>query len=157
MSTKTENRPSYITDAKFIDAEDDVEDNIWPRDPTYYIRTKAWKQRIDTLLGVISQDQIHNTIRSGEVYSSLSNSVTFVKEFNGVVLYVIVSAELNCFGGEYPTNPSVNDYTYNAVSIWPYVWDRDKAMNQGKWSEQDLESIQELCEDESGQSEISKY
>jgi hypothetical protein len=152
-----ENSPQYITDAKFINEKEDVEEHIWPRDPTHYIRTNAWQDRIGRLLGVISQEQIYDTLKNGELYSSITNSVTFVKEFNGVALYVIVSGELNSYGNSYPTNPSTYDYTFKAVTVWPYVYDAIKAMNSDRWSSQDIKFIEQLCQEESGQPEVTKH
>jgi len=157
MSTVKKDRPSYITNAKFISEEDDVDDEFWPRDPTYYIKTQAWQERLQKLLGHISHDQVLSTIKDGKLYSSISNSVTFVKEIDGVVLYVIVSAELLYPDREDYSNLSVHDYKYNKVTIWPYVYDERSASKSGEWSSSDIEFIQKLCIEESEQPEVTKH
>jgi len=157
MSTTTENSPTYIEKAKFINQEEQVDTGLWPNDPTRYSHTKQWSTRIKDLEGIITQSDIESTIECGELYSSISNSVTFVKELDGVALYVIVSGELMKFEGSYPTNPSEFDYLFKAVTLWAYVYDEHIAEKSSRWSSQDIDEINKFCRDQSGQSEISKH
>jgi len=151
------NNPSYIKDAKFIDSTSDVDEGVWPKNVRYYKRTNNWNNRIRRIKGVIEYDEIVETVRNGNLYDSLSNSVTFVRDVSGVAIYVIVSAELIDVNGNYPTNPSYHDYKYKAVTLWLYVHDELEAKESGVWSSDDIESIRQLCESESGQSELSKH
>jgi hypothetical protein len=157
MSVEIKNNPPYVKDAKFIDATDNVEEDVWPKNIRYYARTNKWNSRIETLKQVIDQEDIDNTVKYGDIYKSLSNSVTFVRSISGVAIYVIVSAELVSCNGEYPTNPSIHDYKYKAVTVWLYVYDERKAKESSAWTDEDINFIHDFCEQESGQSEASKH
>ena len=157
MSVEIKNNPPYVKDAKFIDATDNVKEDVWPKNIRYYARTNKWDSRIETLKQVIDQEDIDNTVKHGDIYDSLSNSVTFVRDISGVAIYVIVSAELVSCNGKYPTNPSIHDYKYKAVTVWLYVYDERKAKESSAWTDEDINFIHDFCEQESGQSEASKH
>jgi len=157
MSIEIENNPPYIEDAKFIDETHDVEEDVWPKNIRYYARTNKWNNRVKRLKQVITQEHIDDTVKHGDIYDSLSNSVTFVRDISGVSIYVIVSAELVSCNGKYPTNPSIHDYKYKAVTVWLYVHDEHKAKESSAWTDEDIKFIHDFCEEESSQSEASKH
>lgn len=143
MST-TKEVPKYVLDAKFINEKIEVDNDLWPRSHRYYFRTQNWSKRFESMNGVVTESDICDVIETGELYNSISNSVTFVKDIEGVAIYVVVSAKLIKQGDTYPTNPSTNDYRFNAVTLWLYIHDEELAENTGTWSESDLDQIREL-------------
>jgi hypothetical protein len=149
MSTKEQNSPSYIQNANFIDGKEPVDEDLWPRNTTYYNKTKAWQERLDTLKPVITQEHVDNTVEDGKLYNSIKNSVTFARGVHGVAIYVIVSATLREYNGSYPTNPSTHDYNFNAVSVWVYVYEEDMADLSPKWSDENIKFIKKFCSDQS--------
>lgn len=149
MSTKELNSPSYIKNAKFIDGKESVDEHLWPRNTSYYNKTNSWQERVDTLSPVITAEDIDNVVKSGKMYDSIKNSITFAKGIDGVAIYVIVSASLREYNGSYPTNPSTHDYIFNAVSVWAYVYKPSMAELSPRWSESDIEFIQEFCLEQS--------
>lgn len=157
MSVEIKNIPKYVEDAKFIDHTDNVDEDEWPKNLAYYNLTNKWNNRLKKLDGVITRDQIQDTLKHGELYSSLSNSVTFTRDISGIAIYAIVSAKLISHNGKYPVNPSIHDYSYNAVSIWVYPHSPSKAIESDSWSQQDVEFLFDFCQSESGQSELSKH
>lgn len=157
MENTDEKYPKYVVDAKFIKEEENVDARLWPRDPSRYKKTKQWKERVAKLTGPVSKRIIDNTIQNGELHSALANSVSFVSEHNGVAIYVIVSAELKSFNGEYPTRPEKHNFRFKKVSLWPYVYNHDQAANSSMWNSQDIYQIKHLCRQESAQPEVAKY
>lgn len=145
MMTTEQDSPPYIQNANFIHAEQDVDEDLWPREQYYYGKTNAWKERVETLNPVISQNDIEQTFKQGELYSSVKNSVTFARGIQGVAMYVIVSAELRKENGEYPSRPSTRDFKYNAVSVWVYPYNEDIIDISPKWSENDIQFIKNFC------------
>jgi len=149
--------PEFVEKAKFIREDEEVDNDLWPRDIIEYNLTKSWQARVRKLRGIIDEDKIEKAISKGDIYSAMSNSVSFVYNSNGVIIYAIVSAELTKYGNYYPTSPRRRDYRFNAVTVWPYVYNRSDALDSGGWSIQDLAYIQTLCREESGESELSKH
>lgn len=149
--------PEFVVKAKFIREDEEVDNDLWPRDIDKYSLTKSWKSRVSKLRTVIDGDKIEVAMSEGDIHSAMSNSVSFVYNSDGVIIYVIVSAELAKYGDHYPTSPRRLDYRFNAVTVWPYVYNRSEALNSESWTIQDLAYIQTICREESGESELSKH
>lgn len=148
--------PEYVKNAKFIREEAEVDESLWPRSLSEYRKTKKWNNRTYELIGIITEPHIKSTLKTGDVYSSISNTVSFVKEFDGVVVYVVVSAELNKIDTEYPTEPEKHNFTFKAVTLWPYVYDEDVALDAYTWNMQELDKIRRVCDTNSTQPELAK-
>lgn len=157
MSTETEESPVYVQDAKFINQEDDVDPDEWPRHIELYRETDNWRQRRKQLDGVVDERMVESAFSAGHLYNSLSNSATFVEPHYGVAIYVVVSAELINDGNGYPTDPGVFDYNYSLVTLWAYVYNERMAELSPFWDNEDIKQIKQFCENQSGQAEISKY
>jgi hypothetical protein len=149
--------PKHVEDAKFIYENEDVKKHLWPRDIKKYNKTRSWKDRMGKIRYVTSKEMVSETIKRGEVYNSISNSITFVRPFDGVALYVIVSSELEKNKQKYPKTPDRSDFKFNAVSVWIYIFNENKASKSDVWTAVDLAYIKQLCREESGQPEISKH
>jgi len=111
--------PEFVEKAKFIREDEEVDNDLWPRDIIEYNLTKSWQARVRKLRGIIDEDEIEEAIVKGDIYSAMSNSISFVYNSNGVIIYVIVSAELTKYGDYYPTSPRRRDYRFNAVLTNP--------------------------------------
>lgn len=157
MSTKNEESPVYIQDAKFINQEDNVDPDEWPRHIELYHETNNWRKRRKRLDDIVDDRMVESAFTAGHLYNSLSNSATFVEPHFGVAVYVVVSAELIKDGNGYPQDPGVFDYNYKLVTLWAYVYDKQMADLSPFWSDEDIKEIQQFCEEESGQAEVSKY
>lgn len=157
MSTEQESSPAYVQEAKFIHQQDDIDPEQWPRHMELYEETRNWRQRVERLDGIISEDKAERVVSTGHIYSSMSNTATFVEPHFGVAIYVVVSANLLENEDGYPTNPGLFDYQYKLVTLWAYVYYESAAKVSPYWSDSDIQAIKQLCEDESGQSEISKH
>ncbi|EGQ44162.1 MAG: hypothetical protein J07AB43_02210 [Candidatus Nanosalina sp. J07AB43] len=149
MMKHKENSPPYIKNANFINADEDVTKSHWPRELSAYNKTEAWKRRTERLSHLVDKQDIEITMSDGELYSSIKTSVTFARSIMGVAMYVIVSSELQKYYGSYPKKPTRDDYEYNAVSVWLYVYDQEMAELFGTWSNEDLAYINNFCESES--------
>jgi len=157
MSTDKQSSPVYIQEAKFIEQEEDIDPEQWPRHIELYASTHNWCERVDRLEGIISEHKAEGVVSTGHIYNSMSNTATFVEPHFGVAIYVVVSASLKQDADGYPTDPGVFDYNYRLVTLWAYVYDKSVADVSPFWSEDDIAAINQLCKEESGQSEISKY
>lgn len=157
MSSTTEESPAYVQDAKFINQEEDVDPDEWPRHIELYHETDNWRDRRKQLDGIVDDQIIKSAFLSGHLYDSLSNSATFVEPHFGVAIYVVVSAELVSHEDGYPTDPGIFDYDYSLVTLWAYVYDEQMAELSPFWEPEQLARIKKFCEEQSGQAEISKY
>lgn len=147
MATTQKNRPHYVENAKFINDEQTVEQTIWPRKLSKYIKTSNWEQRRKTLKESITHEDLVLCVNNGEIYSGTRNSVVFVDELQGVALYVIASSELDVSGNDTTIinkTPSRSDFKFKAVSIWGYVYDSEEALSNDRWSESKLEQVKKL-------------
>lgn len=144
MTVKT---TKYIKEANFINEEKEVEMDWWPRDPYRYDPTNAWRNRIKELDGIVGSEDIQEAIQLGDMYKSANDTLTFVNDLGGLVIYVVVDAQLQKRGDSYPTNPTMEDYWFKGVTVWPYIYDRDKAWSTGRWTGDDLDKVEQMVED----------
>lgn len=139
-----ENVPKYIKGAAFIQEDEDVDEDWWPRDPYRYDPTEKWKQRMRRLSGIIESGDVREAIQTGDIYRAANNNIAFVKDLSGIVLYVVMDAQLQKVDDEYPTNPSKTDYWFKGVTVWPYIYDRDKAWSTGRWTGRELDVVEQI-------------
>lgn len=144
MVTKKTNIPKYVQNANFIREEEEVDEDWWPRDPYIYTGTKKWSERVKRLEGIINTTDIQEAFQLGDIYKSANNTVCFINDLDGLVIYVVADAQLLKVGDSYPTDPDHTDYNFKAVTVWPYVYDRDSAWATGRWTGQQLDEVEEI-------------
>lgn len=128
--------PDFIMDARFIDEEADVDRSKWPRDPSIYEPSDKFVQRFKELGGIIDEDDVTGAFRYGGLYKAKHDCVCFVNNLGGVAIYTVVSAdhlELDSI--------DVERSHYRIVTLWAHVFDRDEAWATGRWTGQQLDTI----------------
>lgn len=140
------NIPEHIKGAKFIKGRKE-DDNEWPRDPSEYHITLKFRERFKEFGSIIDGDIVRRAIQEGDLYEASRDCVAFVEDMDGVSLCVVVGMGREEDSGYAPLN---------AVSIWPYLYDREKALNTGRWSSRELNEMEELYRD-SFEDEIEEY
>lgn len=142
----TNKLPEYIQDAKFIKPGLEPDEDLWPRDPSIYEPTEKFIQRFKDFGSFMDGDIIEDAIKYGELYTASRGCVTFINDLGGVAFYIVVTSEPKVdISNKNATE--VEDYNYRAVSIWPYVYNREQALDTGRWSSRFLDKIQNLTED----------
>lgn len=136
--------PRYIKGAKFIDEDDEVDADWWPRHPPRYDPTDNFQSRMRRLSGIIDGKDVKKAIEEGDIYRAANENVAFVNDLGGLAIYVVVDAKLQKRGDEYPTNPMKSDYYFKGVTVWPYIYDRDDAWGTGRWSSKELDIIEQI-------------
>jgi len=144
---ETEN---YIVQASFILEDEDVDKDWWYREPFMYSPTNNWVSRSRELAGVVETEDLREVMQKGDIYAAVSNTVAFVKDFGGVVLYVVVAAELKKDIDSYPSTPDKSDYRFKAVTIWPYIYDRNKAETESRFTIRGLNVMKQIMEQNKG-------
>lgn len=140
----TETPPDFIMDARFIDEEADVDRSEWPRDPSRYEPSDRFVQRYKELGGIIEEDDVTGAFRYGGLYQAKHNCVCFVNNLGGVIIYVVVS--VNTLELE---SIEVDRRDYHMVTLWAHVHDREEAWATGRWTGQQLDTIDSMEPDES--------
>lgn len=129
----TDEEPIFIRGARFINPEVEVDEDLWSRNPNDYTPTTKFTQRFKEFGVLVEGDVIRDAIQYCPIYEADGGCVAFVNNLGGVAYYIIVA------------NDDGDDYA--AVSIWPYVYDREGALDTGQWSSKDLDKIEELSEE----------
>lgn len=154
MSNK--DHPPYIEGAMFLRPEEEFDEELYPRDPLKYTPSDKFLDRFNRLGGIINSDDVQETIRYGKMYPSARGTVSFVKDLGGVILYIVVTADVptdedNLAPREatekYPSL-QIEDLDHSGITIWPYLFSRDKALDTGRWSTKQLKEIQEIEPDQ---------
>lgn len=147
----TDDYPEYVRGARFIDADGDIEEWLYPRDVDFYEPSQKFIGRVKELNGAIEGDDISFAINYGEMYAAARGCVAFVNDAGGVVYYIVVEAELKEHlktkghsKDEGIQELTVNDFNHRAVTVWPYVYDRDRAWDTGRWTGQELDIIESI-------------
>lgn len=143
--------PGYIEGAKFIEPGAEVDQDLWPRCPSKYVPTRKFQQRFKDLGSIVTEDDVTGAIRYGEVWPSARATISFVNDLGGVVIYVVASSDLKSdedlevrpSESQYP-DLQPEDFYYTLVTLWPYVYDRERAWGTGRWSGQQLDEIEEI-------------
>lgn len=143
--------PSYIDGANFIQTEGEHEEWMFPREPDRYEPSDKFIQRFRKLGGAVKGDDIEDAIKYGESFTAARGCVAFVKNAGGVAFYMVVDAEYN---GHEDIEPEAlqdhydeldaDDFKHRAVTLWAYVYDRDRAWDTGRWTGDQLDTIEEL-------------
>jgi hypothetical protein len=113
--------------AKFLHPHAEVNEKEWSNDPGDYTITNKFRQRYSELSSVVNGDIIDDAIRYGELIKASQEHVAFMNDLGGVSISIIVTMYMG----------------YKAVSIWPYIYDKEKARSTGKWSSRQLYEIED--------------
>lgn len=143
-----EELPEYIQDAKFIKPGLDVDEELWPRDPNIYEPSEKFISRFKQFGSTMDGDIIEDAIKYGELYTASRGCVAFVNNLEGVAFYIIVAKEVKPSFNKDKDIATVNDYNYRGITIWPYVYNREMALDTGRWSSRHLNQIEELAHGE---------
>lgn len=111
----------------------------WPADPGEYRPTKHFIRRFRDGERVFTGDVINNAISSGDILPAHDDCAAFYDAYPGVVYYVIVGWD------ESYDNPKELGRRV-AVTGWGWVFDRDAALDCGRFSSRTLNQIQKTNE-----------
>lgn len=139
-----ETTPKYIKGASFIEEDEELDEEWWPRDPFRYDPTEKWKQRMRRLSGIVESQDVKEAIQLGDIYRAANNNVAFVNDLGGLTIYVVMDAELQKRGDEYPIEPDESDYWFKGVTVWPYIYDRAQAWESGRWTGRELDVVEQI-------------
>lgn len=135
----TDNIPEHIRGAHFINHEEEPEEWMYYRDLDEYEITTKFRSRFRELNGIFSGNDIRDVVEFGDIWCAAQGCIAFVLEKRGVLLYVIVAADIKDHLKDdkdelikaKDQNLSIDDFNHTAVTIWPYIVDRDMAWMQG--------------------------
>lgn len=121
-----EDNGHILDGAKFLHPEREVEEHRWSRDPRDYSITNKFRQRYSELSSVMNGDIIEDAIRFGELVEASKGHVAFVNDLGGVTISIVVDMEMG----------------YQVKTIWPFIYDEEKARQTGKWSSRQMYEIE---------------
>lgn len=116
--------------AKFLHPDEEVNENRWSRMPSDYSITNKFRQRYSELSSVMDGDIIEDAIRYGELVKASKGHVAFVNDLGGVTISIVADMEMG----------------YQVKTIWPYIYDKTRAKESGKWSTRQLFEIEDYVE-----------
>lgn len=142
--------PKYIKGAHFIDAQAYIDKELWSRSLDDYEHSTKFRSRYRELKSCFDGQDLRDTVEYGDMYAAARSCVAFVNDFGGVALYVIATADVKedvdttarPSSDEYPPLTK-EDMSYNTVTIWPYVYNRNEAWNWG-FSSKQLDMIESI-------------
>jgi hypothetical protein len=123
-----------IEDAHFITGTADPLEEGFSRNASQYHPTGLYRDRINELGPIAPDDVARRAIESGEFYEAKKRAYAFVLEEFGVAFYVFVK--------DSDTKGLI------AMSVWPYVYDEDLALNSGTWLPNQLNTIKGIAPEE---------
>lgn len=123
-----------LSGARFLHPAEEVDENEWSREPEDYSITHKFRQRYSELSSVMSGDIIEDAFRYGELIQASQGHVAFMNDLGGVTISIIVDSDESYKG---------SGRWYRVKSIWPYVYDKEKALDTGQWSSRQLFEIEE--------------
>lgn len=133
--------PQWWTEAakKLFESQGDFHDldfdpEYWPRDPSEYTPTTHFMNKKKDPQRCIEGRHIRGCIEEGEIFPSYDTKALFAKEFDGVKYYLTV-------GG-----PQNGRNFFEAVTMYPWVINKCKALRSGMWTEKQIKGIRKLNE-----------
>lgn len=145
--------PEYIKGARFIHEDEEIDEEMWPRDLYRYDPSEKAVSRMMKLGGIIEREDVEQALSLGEKYAAARGCVSFVTNLGGVALYVVVNADVR-HGSKHklehlrPSQSEIDfgpdDLDYRIVTIWAYIYDRDRAWGTGRWTGEQLDVIEEI-------------
>lgn len=134
---------------KAVNRPDFSPDN-WPADPGEYRPTSHFIRRYRNHERVFTGDVINNAITSGEVVPALDDCAAFYDAYPGVVYYVIVGWDQS-----YDAPRKLDKRV--VVTGWGWVFDRDAALDSGRFSSRTLTKMQKTNEQLFGDDPDNKF
>lgn len=123
-------------DFRFVECNGDRFDpSEWPADPRKYRATQHFTQRFRRYERAFQGKDIREAISSGNLVPALGDCAAFYTTRPGVVIYIVV-------GWDRSSPSASNDRV--VVTGWPYVFDREEALESGTWATTTLNRIQHL-------------
>lgn len=107
----------------------------WPREPDAYRPTMHFRQRFHDYNRALDGSHINEAITEGTKIPAMHTCGAFYTTRPGVVYYVVV-------GWDRTSDPASNDRV--VVTGWPWVYDREAAIESGRYSTRVLNRIQQL-------------
>lgn len=109
----------------------------WPSAPDAYRPTSHFTQRFNNINRVLTGDIINDAITSNQLVPALNDCAAFYTTKPGVVYYIVVGWDR--------TSPSPQERGDRVVVTgWPWLYDREEALDSGRFSSRILNRIQEI-------------
>ena len=119
--------------ARFLQPSEPLVGNELSREPKEYKPTSSFRNRIRELGGIVDGDMINDAIMYGTSTCASEGCNAFVLFKPGVTFSFI-----------WRPAASVH-HTANMISVWPYVYDREKALDSGYWSSREINTMEEIA------------
>lgn len=103
------------------------------RKPSDYLPADSFRNRMRELGGIVTGDMINDAIQYGEA----------VRASEGCNAYVLFRPGVT-FSFIWEPYDGVR-YEGRMISVWPYLYDREKALDTGLWSSSQLYTIEEVA------------
>lgn len=147
----TDDLPHYVEGASFLRIGDEVDMDLWPREPSAYRPSNKFYLRMRMLAGIIKGDDIEQAIRFGETYPAARGCLAFVSDLGGMAIYVIAGADIrdpDAVKGLRPSSQEIDfgldDLDHYIVTLWVHVYDADAAWKTGRWSRDQISTVEEI-------------
>ena len=119
--------------ARFLQPSEPLVGDKLVREPNEYIPAASFRQRIRELGGIVDGDMIDDAIEYGSGVRASEGCNAFVLFRPGVTFSFI-----------WRPAASVH-HTANMISVWPFVYDREKALDSGYWSSKQINTMEEIA------------
>jgi len=106
--------------------------DYWPRDPNEYTPTTHFLNKKRENRRCIEGRFIRECIEEGKLFPSFDTKAVFGKKFAGVKYYLTVGA------------PKDGQNYFEAITMYPWVWNKCKAVTSGMWTQRQVEDMREL-------------
>lgn len=113
----------------------DFNPDHWPNEPDKYRPTAHFRQRFNDYHRALTGEIINDAITGGKKIPASDDCVAFYTTDPGIVYYLIA-------GWDHQTPPDSDDRVI--ITGWPYVYDRDAALNDGRYSLRLINRVQEI-------------
>lgn len=124
----------YIDNAHFILREADPLKEGFTRNSSEYYPTGLYRDRVKELDTIAPDDVARRAIEQGDFYEAKKGAYVFTLEEFGVVFYVFVR--------------NSDEKGLIALSVWPYVYDENLALESGVWLPNQLHKIESITPEE---------
>jgi len=118
--------------ARFLHPNSDLLGGEVVRKPSDYYPSDKFRQRVRELGGIVTGDMINDAVEYGEAVRASEGCNAYVLFKPGVTFSFIWEPE-----------DSVR-YEGRFISVWPYVYDKERALNSGLWSSNQIMTIEEV-------------
>lgn len=119
--------------ARFLHPNEDLLGGEVVREPSDYLPTDSFRNRMRELGGIVDGGMINDAIQYGEA----------VRASDGCNAYVLFRPGVT-FSFIWEPYDGVQ-YAGRMISVWPYLYNREKALDTGLWSSSQLYTIEEVA------------